>query len=61
MNDNQGGTDLVMFIRYLDTYRRASGRWGIDERQVVVDWTERRAARLKRPDDLNERQESSDP
>ena len=32
-----------MYIRYLDTYRRDSGRWGIDERQVLVDWTERRA------------------
>jgi hypothetical protein len=42
-HDNPGGTDLVMFIRYLDTYRRASGRWAIDERQVLVDWTERRA------------------
>jgi hypothetical protein len=42
-NDQHDETDFVMFIRYLDTYRRDRGRWGIDERQVLVDWTERRA------------------
>ncbi len=51
-SDAQSGTDLVMFIRYLDAYRRVSGRWGIDERRVMVDWTERRAAASdeRRPD-----------
>jgi hypothetical protein len=34
-------TDLAMFIRYLDRYARAAdGRWLIDSRRVVIDWTE---------------------
>lgn len=33
---------LVMHIRYLDTYRRVDGRWGIEDRRVVVDRSERR-------------------
>ena len=33
---------LVMHIRYRDRYRRADGRWGIADRQVLVDWTETR-------------------
>ena len=32
----------VMHIRYLDTYRRVAGAWGIDERRVIVDWSEHR-------------------
>lgn len=32
----------VMHIRYLDTYLRLDGRWGIEDRRVLVDWTERR-------------------
>ena len=32
----------VMHIRYLDTYRCLDGRWGIEDRRVLVDWTERR-------------------
>ncbi|MGQ0832797.1 MAG: nuclear transport factor 2 family protein [Microthrixaceae bacterium] len=32
----------VMHIRYLDTYARVDGRWGIEDRRVLVDWTERR-------------------
>jgi hypothetical protein len=39
-----GGTDYVMMIRYLDTYTRRDGRWGIDERRLVTDWTELRTA-----------------
>ncbi|MET0894780.1 MAG: nuclear transport factor 2 family protein [Acidimicrobiia bacterium] len=42
-SDGSDRSDLVMFVRYLDTYRRASGRWAIDERQVMVDWTEQRS------------------
>ncbi|HET9609965.1 MAG TPA: nuclear transport factor 2 family protein [Acidimicrobiales bacterium] len=37
-------TTVVMHIRYRDRYRRAGGRWGIDERRVLVDWTETRPA-----------------
>ena len=42
--DRHGGTSFVMLIRYLDTYSRRDGRWGIDERRVVTDWTEVRTA-----------------
>lgn len=34
----------VMHIRYLDRYRLAAGRWGIEDRRVLVDWTEHRPA-----------------
>ncbi len=38
-------TDLVMFIRYHDRYRRgADGLWHIAARRVLVDWTETRPA-----------------
>lgn len=36
---------LVMHIRYLDTYRRVDGQWGIADRRVVVDRSERHAVR----------------
>jgi hypothetical protein len=40
-----GATDFVMFIRYVDRYRRDSERtWLIADRQVHIDWTERHAA-----------------
>jgi hypothetical protein len=42
--DRHGGTDYVMLIRYQDTYSRRDGRWGIDERRLVTDWTELRTA-----------------
>jgi len=32
----------VMHIRYADRYRRVEGRWGIADRRVLVDWSERR-------------------
>lgn len=35
-----GPVDLVMMIRYLDRFHRVDGRWLIEERQVVIDWTE---------------------
>jgi hypothetical protein len=39
--DPQGNTDLVMFIRYQDVYRRdPGGPWLIDGRDVFVDWSE---------------------
>src|SRR5262245_24948124 len=45
LNPNRhGGTDWVMLIRYQDTYSRRDGRWGIDERRLITDWTELRAA-----------------
>ena len=45
LNRNRhGGTDHVMLIRYQDTYSRRDGRWGIDERRLITDWTETRAA-----------------
>jgi hypothetical protein len=37
-------TTVVMHIRYRDRYRRAGGRWGIEDRRVLVDWTETGAA-----------------
>ena len=42
--DRHGGTDYVMMIRYLDSYSRRDGHWGIDERRLVTDWTELRTA-----------------
>jgi ketosteroid isomerase-like protein len=39
-----GGTDYVMLIRYQDTYSRRDGRWAIDERRLITDWTETHAA-----------------
>lgn len=36
----------VMHIRYADRYRCVDGRWGIEDRRVLVDWTERRPAGL---------------
>ena len=39
-------TDYVMYIRYLDTYRRDGDRWKILDRRVLVDWTESRSATL---------------
>ena len=42
--NRHGGTDYVMLIRYQDTYSRRDGRWGIDERRLITDWTELRTA-----------------
>jgi len=42
--DRHGGTDYVMMIRYQDVYSRRDGHWGIDERRLITDWTETRAA-----------------
>lgn len=33
----------VLHIRYQDRYRRVEGQWGIEDRQVLVDWTEQRS------------------
>jgi SnoaL-like domain len=41
---SQGGLDYVMMIRYSDRYRLADGAWKIDERKVLIDWTELRIA-----------------
>lgn len=38
------GVDLVMYIRYLDRYRRDGGVWRFAERETFVEWTEERAA-----------------
>jgi hypothetical protein len=39
--DVHGGTDFVMFIRYLDRYRRGDDQqWRIAERQVRIQWTD---------------------
>jgi ketosteroid isomerase-like protein len=39
--DDRGSTDVVMFIRYHDLYRRgADGSWLVAERDVQVDWSE---------------------
>ena len=37
------GADHVMFIRYLDRYRRDGGVWRFAERETFVEWTEERA------------------
>jgi ketosteroid isomerase-like protein len=42
--NRHGGTDYVMLIRYEDVYSRRDGRWGIDERRLITDWTELRTA-----------------
>ena len=34
------GTDVVMYIRYQDVYRRDAAGWTIADRRVLVDWTE---------------------
>jgi ketosteroid isomerase-like protein len=39
-----GGTDYVMLIRYQDTYSRRDGKWAIDERRLITDWTETHTA-----------------
>jgi ketosteroid isomerase-like protein len=39
--DDRGGSDVVMFIRYRDLYRRgADAAWLVAERDVQVDWSE---------------------
>ncbi len=38
----------VMHIRYADRYRRVDGKWGIEDRRVLVDWTERHDGVVKR-------------
>jgi hypothetical protein len=39
-----GPIDLVMMIRYHDTYARHGGVWRFSERRVAVEWTELHAA-----------------
>jgi hypothetical protein len=38
------GVDHVMFIRYLDRYRRDGGVWRFADRETFVEWTEERAS-----------------
>ena len=35
-------TNMVMSIRYLDTFVRSGNRWFIEERLLAVDWVEHR-------------------
>lgn len=44
MTPGDGGpaTNDVMYIRYLDAYRRETGRWLIQDRRLAVDWSEHR-------------------
>jgi hypothetical protein len=43
--DAHGGTDFVMFIRYIDRYRRGEDQvWRMSERQVRIHWTDVQAA-----------------
>ena len=38
---HDGGSEgTVMYIRYLDEYRWDDSRWAIQQRRVVVDWTD---------------------
>ncbi|MCX4094667.1 nuclear transport factor 2 family protein [Nocardia sp. alder85J] len=40
-----GTSDLALYLRYLDHYRRdAAGGWLIESRQGIVQWSERRPA-----------------
>ena len=43
VEDNRA-VDHIMFIRYLDQYRRTDGRWRFAGRETFVEWTEERAA-----------------
>jgi ketosteroid isomerase-like protein len=53
--NDRGGTDVVMFIRYHDLYRRvADGAWLVAERDVRVDWIEERVGVT--PETTNPRQ-----
>lgn len=36
----------VLHIRYADRYRCVDGQWGIEDRWVLVDWTEHRPVGL---------------
>lgn len=35
----KGDEDLVMFLHYLDSYRREDGRWWFSRREVHARWT----------------------
>jgi hypothetical protein len=35
-------TCMTMYVRYLDLFSREAGRWLIDERKLLCDWTEER-------------------
>jgi hypothetical protein len=37
---------MVAFLRYHDTLVKRDGRWLFAERDLYVDWTEKRASRL---------------
>ena len=43
--DGGNAVDQVMFIRYLDHYRRNGEVWRFAERETFVEWTEERSAR----------------
>jgi len=36
-------TDLVAYLRYLDTFAKVDGAWLFAERLLYVDWLEQRA------------------
>ena len=38
-HDEGGHVDHVMYIRYLDRYRRTDVGWRFAERETFVDWT----------------------
>jgi hypothetical protein len=37
------GVNHVIYLRYLDRYRRTEGVWRFAERETVVEWAEQRA------------------
>jgi uncharacterized protein (TIGR02246 family) len=39
--ESDGNPDRVLFIRYLDTFRRPDGRWRISRRELRVQWISR--------------------
>lgn len=41
-----GRTNMVMSIRYLDTFVRSGHRWLFEQRLLAVDWIEHRPVSL---------------
>lgn len=39
-------TDHVLFIRYVDRYRRGAHGWRIADRETIVEWSEQRPATI---------------
>lgn len=55
LRGEQGTTDLVWHLRYLDTYRRTPGGWRIQRRELHIDFIETRPVRRTRTDPQEDR------